>query len=197
MNRWVKPLQRRLFDAYGGDYALMNAGISGNCLLYDIPGLMGASYGEKGVSRFERDVLRFSGLCGVILALGVNDVAYYSQKTGAVISLEQYGSAVTDIVDRLHKAGVRVIAQTLPPRSGFVKKGYTPEMEALRVSINEWIRDSALFDYMVDADALLRDPKNPSFTDERYHQGDHLHPNQAGGMLMAQAYDLQKLTGEA
>ena len=44
-------------------------------------------------------------------------------------------------------------------------------MEALRVSINEWIRDSALFDYMVDADALLRDPKNPSFTDERYHQG--------------------------
>lgn len=197
MNRWVKPLQRRLFDAYGGDYALMNAGIGGNCLLYDIPGLMGVSYGEKGVSRFERDVLRFSGLCGVILALGVNDVAYYSQKTGAVISLEQYGSAVTDIVDRLHKAGVRVIAQTLPPRSGFVKKGYTPEMEALRVSINEWIRDSALFDYMVDADALLRDPKNPSFTDERYHQGDHLHPNQAGGMLMAQAYDLQKLTGEA
>ena len=50
---------------------------------------------------------------------------------------------------------------------------------------------------MVDADALLRDPKNPSFTDERYHQGDHLHPNQAGGMLLAQAYDLQKLTGEA
>ena len=65
-------------------------------------------------------------------------------------------------------------------------------MEALRVSINEWIRDSALFDYMVDADALLRDPKNPSFTDERYHQGDHLHPNQAGGMLLAQAYDFAK-----
>ena len=28
-------------------------------------------------------------------------------------------------------------------------------------------------------------------------RGDHLHPNQAGGMLLAQAYDLQKLTGEA
>ena len=51
-------------------------------------------------------------------------------------------------------------------------------MEALRVRINGWIRDSALFDYMLDADALLRDQKNPSFTDERYHQGDHLHPNQ-------------------
>ena len=82
LNRWVKPLQRRLFDAYGGDYALMNAGISGNCLLYDVPGLMGASYGEKGVSRFERDVLRFSGLCGVILALGVNDVATIPKRQG-------------------------------------------------------------------------------------------------------------------
>ena len=48
MNRWVKPLQKRLSDAYGGRYTLMNAGIGGNCLLYDIPGLMGASYGERG-----------------------------------------------------------------------------------------------------------------------------------------------------
>ena len=87
---------------------------------------MGASYGEKGCLALSVMYIRFSGLCGVILALGVNDVAYYSQKTGAVISLEQYGSAVTDIVDRLHKAGVRVIAQTLPPRSGFVKKRVYP-----------------------------------------------------------------------
>ena len=175
----------------------MNAGIGGNCLLYDIPGLMGASYGEKGVSRFERDVLRFDGLHGVILALGVNDAAYYSKKTEALISLEKYASAVTDIVERLHKMGVRVFAQTLPPRIGFVKKGYTPEMEALRVSINGWIRESTMFDYIFDADALLRDQNNPSVTDERYHQGDHLHPNQAGGMLLAQAYDLKQLTGEA
>lgn len=197
MNRWVKPLQKRLSDAYGGRYTLMNAGIGGNCLLYDIPGLMGASYGEKGVSRFERDVLRFDGLHGVILALGVNDAAYYSKKTETVISLEKYASAVTDIVERLHKMGVRVIAQTLPPRIGFVKKGYTPEMETLRVSINGWIRESTMFDYIFDADALLRDQNNPSVTDERYHQGDHLHPNQAGGMLLAHAYDLKQLTGEA
>ena len=196
MNRWVKPLQKRLFDTYGGSYALMNSGIGGNCLLYDIPGLMGVSYGEKGVSRFERDVLCFPELCGVIFALGVNDVAYYSKKTAATISLEKYSSALTDIVDRLHKSGVRVIAQTLPPRTGFAKKGYTQQMEELRIRINGWIRDNAMFDYVLDADALLRDQKNPSVTDDRYHQGDHLHPNQAGGMLLAQAYDLQKLTGE-
>ena len=37
MNRWVKPLRERLFKTYGGKYSLMNAGISGNCLLYEVP----------------------------------------------------------------------------------------------------------------------------------------------------------------
>ena len=64
--------------------------------------------------------------------------------------------------ERLHKMGVRVFAQTLPPRIGFVKKGYTPEMETLRVSINGWIRESTMFDYIFDADALLRDQNNPN-----------------------------------
>lgn len=197
MNRWVKPLQERLLNACGGAYALMNAGIGGNCLLYDVPGLMGASYGEKGISRFERDVLGFGGLHAVILALGVNDAAYYTPKTETVISFERYVSAVTELTNRLRKAGVRVIMQTLPPRTGFVKKGYTPEMEALRVRINEWIRESTIFDDVLDADLLLRDPDDPAVTDGRYHQGDHLHPNHDGGRLLAQAYDLKKLTGEA
>ena len=30
---------------------------------------------------------------------------------------------------------------------------------------------------------------------EGLHQGDHLHPNEAGGRLLAGAYDLAKLTG--
>ena len=62
----------------------------------------------------------------MILALGVNDVAYYSQKTGAVISLEQYASAVTDIVDRLHKAGVRVIASDASAPQRFCEKRVYP-----------------------------------------------------------------------
>ena len=86
--------------------------------------------------------------------------------------------------------------QTLTPREGFVKKGYTSEMEALRVKINAWIRDCGQFDYVFDADRLLRDEKDPARVDERYHQGDHLHPNTLGGERIAEAYDLAALTGE-
>ena len=69
-------------------------------------------------------------------------------------------------------------------------------MEALRIRINEWIRSSNLFDDVFDADELLRDESNPAFIKESLHQGDHLHPNTAGGERMAKAYDLAGLTGE-
>ena len=196
MNRWVKPLQKRLFERFGGKYTLLNAGIGGNCLLYRVPGFMGSSYGEKGIDRFERDVLGFDNLHTVILALGVNDVAYYTKKTEQTISFDAYTAAVRNMTNTLKTRGVRIVMQTLTPREGFVKKGYTPEMEALRVKINAWIRSCGLFDYVFDADRLLRDEKNPSWVDERYHQGDHLHPNTLGGERMAEAYDLTALTGE-
>ena len=196
MNRWVKPLRERLFKTYGGKYSLMNAGISGNCLLYEIPGFMGSSYGEMGTARFERDVLSFTNLHTVIFALGVNDISYYTKKTESVISFDKYVTAVTTIAKQLHSRGVRIVAQTLTPRTGYVKKGYTQEMEALRVQINEWIRTCELFDYVFDADKLLRDENNPSYVKESFHQGDHLHPNAEGGERMAQAYDLAALTGE-
>lgn len=38
MSRWTKPLQKRIFDHYGGEYHLINSGISGNAMLYFRPG---------------------------------------------------------------------------------------------------------------------------------------------------------------
>ena len=196
MNRWVKPLNKRLLDAFEGRYTLLNAGIGGNCLTYTVPGFMGRSYGEKGIARFERDVLSFDNLHAVIIALGVNDVAYYTKKTASIISFETYKDATTNIVTQLRNRGVRVIAQTLTPRTGYMDKGYTSEMEALRIRINEWIRSCNLFDDVFDADELLRDENNPACIKKSLHQGDYLHPNAAGGEQMAQAYDLTALTGE-
>lgn len=196
MNRWVKPLNKRLLDAFKGKYTLLNAGIGGNCLTYSVPGFIGRSYGEKGIARFERDVLSFDHLHAVIIALGVNDVAYYTKKTASVISFEAYKDATTSMVAQLRNRGVRVIAQTLTPRTGFTNKGYTSEMEALRIQINEWIRSCNLFDDVFDADALLRDEHNPACIKKELHQGDWLHPNGVGGERMAQAYDLTALTGE-
>lgn len=195
MNRWVKPLQRRLYETYGTAYVLMNAGINGNCLLYEPTGFAAGSYGEKGIGRFERDVLCFENLSTVIIGLGVNDVAYYTKKTECEINFQRFTEAITKIVSILRERGVRVIIQTLSPRKGYPQIKYTENMERLRIEINDWIRSIDFFDYVFDADAVVRDPKIPDCYLEEFHQGDYLHPNHKGGQALADAYDLKKLIG--
>lgn len=195
MNRWVKPLQRRLYEIYGEKYILMNAGINGNCLLYEAPGFAAESYGEKGINRFERDVLCFENLSAVIIGLGVNDVAYYTRKTEHEINFQRFTEEVTKMILMLRERGVRVIIQTLSPRKGYPQVEYTKNMEMLRTEINEWIRSTDICDYVFDADAVVRNPKMPDCYLEEFHQGDYLHPNHKGGQALADAYDLKKLTG--
>ena len=67
MSRWTKPLAARLAAAYPGEFALLNAGITGNCLLYEPGGVLGPVFGEMGTTRFQRDVLETPGLDTVIL----------------------------------------------------------------------------------------------------------------------------------
>lgn len=49
---------------------------------------------------------------------------------------------------------------------------------------------SGAFDGLVDFDAALRDPDEPSRLSPKYNSGDHLHPNDAGFAAMAAAVDL-------
>lgn len=199
LSRWTKPLNEKLQKAYGGRYVLLNSGISGNCLLYEPEGIFAPVFGQKGVKRFERDVLELNDVKTVILALGVNDVSYYSEKTKDIINKEEYIKAITSITAKLHEKGIRVVMPTITPRLkvSITMGRYDMRMEELRLQINAWIRSADIFDYVVDQEAAVRDEeKNGYFLKEGLHQGDHLHPNVEGGKRMADAYDLKKLTGE-
>src|SRR5438094_227319 len=64
------------------------------------------------------------------------------------------------------------------------------DREAARQTVNRWIRSSRRFDAVIDFDAALRDPAEPSRLLPSADTGDHLHPNEAGYRLMADAIDL-------
>ena len=199
LSRWTKPLSKRLSEAYPGQYAVLNSGISGNCLLYEPEGVFGPVFGDMGTARFQRDVLEIPNLHAVILGLGVNDVAYLNEKTAGQINSENYQKAITSMADALHARGVRVVMQTITPRLGvsFKMGKFTPEMERLRLQLNDWIRTAGIFDYVFDAETVVREARPDGFcVAEGLHQGDHLHPNAEGGQRLADAYDLQKLTGK-
>ena len=66
-----------------------------------------------------------------------------------------------------------------------------PELETKRQKINDWIRTSQAFDAVIDWDAVVRDPQNPSKLRPEADCGDHLHLSDKGYEIMVEAVDLQ------
>ena len=67
---------------------------------------------------------------------------------------------------------------------------WTPDLEAKRQAVNQWIRTSHSYDAVIDFDKTMRDPSHPTRLLAVYDSGDHLHPNDAGYRTMADAIDL-------
>jgi len=88
----------------------------------------------------------------------------------------------------VHARGLRIYGATITPFGGSHYDG--AEREAARQAINRWIRTGGAFDAVIDFDAVLRDPAQPSRLLPLVDTGDHLHPNEAGYRMMADAIDL-------
>ena len=67
---------------------------------------------------------------------------------------------------------------------------YSQEGEGMRQAVNDWIRTSGRFDAVIDFDAATRDPADSLRLRPEIDPGDHVHPNDAGNALMADAIDL-------
>jgi lysophospholipase L1-like esterase len=185
----------------GTNVSVLNAGIIGNRLLSDSPNQagspFGASLGESGLARFDRDVLEQAGVKYVIVGLGINDIAFPGSLTPAAnkVAAEMVIAGYRELIARAHKKGVRVIGSTNPVfENSFLKDPpvtfYTPEKEAVRQKLNQWILASGEFDGVIDFDAVVRDPAHPTQILPAYDSGDHLHPNNAGYAASADAVPL-------
>src|SRR5262245_3833715 len=203
--RWPDVLAARLEKEAGakGGIGVLNEGIIGNRLLYDSPkgsdNPFGAGLGQAGLERFERDVLAQAGVRYVIVGLGINDIlfpAFPFTPPAETASAEEIISGYRQLIARAHRKRIRVIGTTNPPFEnsafeGLVTAFYTPEREAVRQKVNDWIRVSGEFDGVVDLDAVLRDPSHPTQLLPAYDSGDHLHPNNAGCVAEGNAFPLE------
>ena len=205
-HRWPDVLAQRLQDSSETKtVSVLNEGIIGNRLLRDSPqepGLpFGASLGQSGLERFDRDVLAQPGVRYVIVGLGINDILMPGSLTPAAenVSADNVISGYRELIARAHRRGVRVIGTTNPPaENAFLalsKNGppitfYTPGKERVRQKVNEWILTSNEFDGVVDFDKVLRDPEHPTQLFPAYDSGDHLHPSNAGCAAEGNAFPL-------
>ncbi len=185
--RWPSVLAARLQARSDLRHlAVLNQGIGGNRALFD-------TFGPGLLSRLDRDLLRVPGAKFAIVLIGTNDIGIPS----AFGRLHEEASAVDiisglkQVIARVRGRDISVIAGTLPPfANATMPRFYTPQGEAKRQVVNEWIRDGNEFDGMVDFDEVLRDPANPATLLSSYDCGDHLHPSNAGYRAMADAFDL-------
>jgi lysophospholipase L1-like esterase len=102
---------------------------------------------------------------------------------------EELIAAYTQVVDRAHERGIRVIGATLLPFEG--AHYYSAEKDQIRATLNHWIRTSNRFDGVIDFDAAMRSPDSPGKLKPQFDVGDHLHPNYAGHRAMADAINLK------
>jgi lysophospholipase L1-like esterase len=188
--RWPDLLARRLQLELGvaGNIGVANRGISANSLLKDYPDAMLA--GQRGLARFDRDVLATSGARWVIVLIGINDIVYSSGSNP--IPVDSLVNGHLQLVSRARAAGLRAIGATLTPFAGH--SYYTSARENVRKRFNDWMRSSGAYDAVVDFDLALRDPALPTRLRAAYDSGDHLHPNNAGYQALAQAIPLTLFT---
>ncbi|MEG3086286.1 SGNH/GDSL hydrolase family protein [Sphingomonas sp. PB4P5] len=164
--------------------SVINMGISGNRVRRDGAGL-------SALARFDRDVLARPGVEWAVLLEGINDIniaAIPGIPASEAVTAEQLIAAYTQFIDQAHGHGIKVAGATITPTEGLWL--YSAKTEALRQTLNVWIRDSGKFDAVIDFDAAVRDPARAARLNPAFDPGDHVHPNDAGNAAMAAAIDL-------
>jgi lysophospholipase L1-like esterase len=183
--RWPDVLARRLqADRKTARLGVLNEGIGGNRLLHDVTG-------PNALARFDRDVLDQSGVKYLIIFEGINDIGHAADpvKPYDVITSQQLELALTQLIDRAHAHGIKVIGATLTPYVG--AKYQSAQGETMREAENDFILHSGRFDGVIDFAKATADPADPTRLAAASDGGDHLHPRDAGYQVMGDAIDLK------
>lgn len=160
--------------------SVVNAGISGNRVLRDV-------IGPAGASRFERDALGQTAVSDVVILLGINDVGFSGFAPEQAATADQITDGLATMVAAASADDRRVFLGTLLPFQGTMPPYYSEEGEAKRQAINAWIRANTDIEGVIDFDDVMGDAANPLAMPAAYDSGDHLHPNDQGYEVMADA----------
>jgi lysophospholipase L1-like esterase len=181
-DRWTDNLARRLqANPRTAHVAVLNAGLGGNTVLR-------GGLGPTALTRLDRDVAAPAGARWLIVLEGVNDIGTARGAEAVAAIAGELIAGYQRIVTVAHQHGLRAYGATILPFGG---SNYdAPDREAARQTVNRWIRTSGAYDAVIDFDAVMRDSLNPARLRADADVGDHLHPNETGYRLMADAIDL-------
>ena len=181
-NRWTDILSARLLANKKTEHiGVLNLGIGGNCVTR-------GGLGPTALNRFDRDVLSQKGTKWLILLEGVNDIGGIKNPEDTPVKAQELIEAYKVMIDKAHAKGIKVYGCTILP---FAKSFYdAPHRQEARDIVNTWIRNSNAFDAVIDFDKAMVEAEGSKTILSNLHDGDFLHPNEAGYVKMGETIDL-------
>jgi lysophospholipase L1-like esterase len=183
-NRWPDILSMNLLENRGTQQVgVLNMGIGGNAVLR-------GGIGPVGLTRFEHDVFKQSGVRWLIVLEGINDLGGARDSIAAFDVARGLIAAYGKMITEAHAQGIKVYGGTIMPfKNSFY---YRPYRDQARNLVNEWIRTNGHFDAVIDFDKVMRDPNDPAalLTEAQSGANDHLHPNEIGYQMMGKAVNM-------
>ena len=177
--RWGDVLSERIAARpENQSKAVANEGIAGNRIL-------NRGNGPSALERVDRDVLDRAGVTHVVFFEGTNDIS-------GGFTAEEVIAGTQEIIDRVHANGLKIVGVTIIPR-GRPGAGWSATQEQHRLAVNDWMRNQANFDGIIDFAELMRGPIVPETGAETIRAEwncDNTHPNAAGYKAMGEFIDL-------
>lgn len=141
------------------------------------------------MDRFERDALNQPGVEAIFLKVGDNDIIhpYCESMKGEArpVTTEEMISGYKELIEKAHERGIKVYLFTRSAWKGYTRNllgggddiQWTPELDQMRVDINEWIRsDDNPADGVIDLDWMCQDENATQLKDEYTTDGVHFTP---------------------
>lgn len=191
---WTNAFAERIYEAYPGRYSVINKSIMGTRLLRDFSTRFFCKglFGKSALNRLQRDILNYSDVEYAIIALGTNDFL----QPGTIQAPKNEKCSAEDFID-----GMLTLTQALkdngikPVVFNILNFGESidsrPEKEALVTQTNKLLFENREhFHSFYDQAGLCVNPHKPTCTKKEYLGGDNVHPNKAGGKLVADNIDI-------
>jgi len=185
--RWPDQLADRLIGErpFGPiEVGVLNQGIAGNEITpHDGTDVGAPGLGPNGLARLDRDAFGQTGVRLVFVCLGINDIGLSNESADHIIaSLKQAAL-------QIRAQGLIAVGCTLMPIEGYTPY-FSADHEVTRQAVNQYLRTTSDFHKVIDFDKVMRDPAQPTHLRADLDSGDHIHPNDAGYLVMAKAIPL-------
>lgn len=142
-------------------------------------------FGIAGTKRFSTQICgKDKGVKLMLFALGTNDLyqpGTFCSPMSELVEVDEFMTVYRQLFQQAKTHGMKTIALLIPPFKG--ADSWNEEKEQLRQNINTALQKEPLLDGVIAFDAVLCNT-NGELKKEAFGE-DHLHPNEAGGALMA------------